>query len=208
MNGQRPGGIGAPLLALLVFAVALWVQSPGAYAGVTDDGLQLIVAKAIARGDGLRFIHQPLAPPASFFPPLFAMTVGAIGTIFPDFPANLLLVQILNAALLAGAAWLAVRLLESLQLPGIVTYAAVGLGFLNVCVLSTSIRSFPEPMLLFWWFAALVTVVRVERGGRWALAAGALAAAAALTSHTGWALGVGVITGLVLRRRPDRKSVV
>jgi hypothetical protein len=199
MSAPEQTDLGRQVLALAVFIVGLWTQSPGAYPGVSDDGLYLVVAKAVARGQGLLFIHQPDAPPAAFMPPLFPVIAGVIGFVFPDFPANLLLVQILNAALLAGAAWFAAGLARSLQVSPATRYAAVALGFLNVAVLSTGVRVVPEPLLVFWWFAGFAAVRAVERNPRWAVVTGAIGAAAVLTAPIGLAVLVGVTAGLYLR---------
>ena len=50
------------LLALGVFIVALWAQ-PNALVGVFyDDGIYVVLAKALAEGEGFRYIHMPGAP--------------------------------------------------------------------------------------------------------------------------------------------------
>jgi hypothetical protein len=91
MNGLNDPGsnLGPKFLAIAVFAVALmWAQGAG-YAGVfLEDGRNLVVAKALAGGVGLRYAHLPGAPPALDLEPLYPIALSVLWRAWPAFPAR------------------------------------------------------------------------------------------------------------------------
>ncbi len=75
-----------------------------------DDGHYAILARAIANGDGYRYMNLPGAPAATHFPPGYPLLLAAFWRVAPQFPANVAFLKLINVALLPLAA-LAVRAL-------------------------------------------------------------------------------------------------
>lgn len=73
-----------------------------------DDGHYAILARAIANGDGYRYMNLPGAPAATHFPPGYPLLLAVLWRVAPQFPANVALLKLVNVVLLPLAA-LAVR---------------------------------------------------------------------------------------------------
>src|SRR5688500_18494180 len=58
-----------------------------------DDAIYVISARALAEGDGYRLTNLPGDPPQTKYPPLYPAVLALAWKIWPDFPANLLLIQ-------------------------------------------------------------------------------------------------------------------
>lgn len=56
------------LLALRTFQVGAW----------TDDGFYVILARALAQGQGMRLIHLPGAPETAIVPPAYPLALSAL----------------------------------------------------------------------------------------------------------------------------------
>ena len=74
-----------------------------------DDAIYLATAKALAEGDGYRQTFLPGAPPQTKYPPLYPILLAGLWRLWPDFPANLLLLK--GFTLLCGSAFLAISYL-------------------------------------------------------------------------------------------------
>jgi hypothetical protein len=95
-----------PLVVVaLVFGVAAWAVTPYPVGVFHDDGVYLILAKALATGHGYRYLHLPGTPFATHYPPLYPAMLALLWKIAPSFPGNISLLLLVNAALLASAAW-------------------------------------------------------------------------------------------------------
>jgi hypothetical protein len=95
------------LVAVVVFGVASSIATPYPVGIFHDDGVYLILAKALAVGDGYRYLHLPGAPLATHYPPLYPLLLAVLWKITPQFPRNISLFLLANAALLG---WLAMSL--------------------------------------------------------------------------------------------------
>ena len=103
----------APLaVAIAVFAVAAWAATPYPVGIFHDDGVYLILAKALATGQGYRYLHLPGTPFATHYPPAYPALLALLWKIAPRFPANIALLLLMNAALLAFVAWAISRFAE------------------------------------------------------------------------------------------------
>ena len=91
------------LVALGVFVTALWAQTNAMVGVFYDDGLYVVLAKALATGDGFRFIHLPGAPPGVHYPFLYPAALSVLWRVWPAFPANVTLFQLFDSAMLATA---------------------------------------------------------------------------------------------------------
>ena len=92
------------VVGALVCAVAASMVD-GFIVGIAhDDGMYVILAKAIATGQGYRWLHVPGTPPASHFPPGYPAVLALLWWLFPVFPANAVLFKLANAFFLGAAA--------------------------------------------------------------------------------------------------------
>ena len=97
----------APLLAAaLVCAVAASLVVPYPAGIFHDDGVYLVLAKALASGNGYRYLHLPGAPLATHYPPGYPLLLALLWTFAPHFPSNLTIILLANALLLAVTAGL------------------------------------------------------------------------------------------------------
>jgi len=91
----------APVIgAAIVFVVAVWAFRPYPVGIYMDDGVYTILAKAIATGHGLRNLHLPGMPFATHFPPGYPLLLAALWRVNPNFPGNVQLFLLAQAALL------------------------------------------------------------------------------------------------------------
>jgi hypothetical protein len=93
------------VIVALVFGVAAWAVTPYPVGVFHDDGVYLILAKALATGHGYRYLHLPGTPLATHYPPLYPALLALLWKIAPNFPGNISLLLLVNAMLLASAAW-------------------------------------------------------------------------------------------------------
>lgn len=91
------------LVALTTLAVVLAI-TPHPAGVFQDDGAYVVLAKALAQGDGYRYINLPNAPGATHFPPLYPLLLAGLWKIGPEFPANIQTFKFVNAVLLGLAA--------------------------------------------------------------------------------------------------------
>lgn len=96
--------------ALLLVAVA-YVARVDAVAGLyVDDAWYVLLAKAIASGDGFRLINAPSPDILPFYPPGFPALLAVVFLLAPDFPGNVWLLKAVSIAAMLGvtlvaAAW-------------------------------------------------------------------------------------------------------
>lgn len=67
-----------------------------------DDAWYLVLAKALASGEGYRLISSATVPLMPAFPPGFPVLLAPVFAILPDFPDNLLLLKLISIAAMAG----------------------------------------------------------------------------------------------------------
>ncbi len=89
-------------LALLLGGVAFWGAHKDIAGLFHDDGVYLVVAKALAQGEGYRIISLPGAPPQTKYPFLYSYLLSWIWALSPNFPENIALLKGFNGALLAA----------------------------------------------------------------------------------------------------------
>ena len=187
------------LLALGVFAVALWAQHDGLVGVFFDDGVYVVLAKALAEGHGYANIHLPDAPAGVHFPPLYPMALSVLWRAWPDFPANVALFQLFDAAALAGAAWIIAAHARRHGVAAGGAYVALPLGILAFPLLTIVSMRFSEPLFLLLAAGAVSLADRRDETVTVALAAGLLAGLATLTRSVGVAVIGGVAIGVFLR---------
>src|SRR5256885_16418220 len=114
-----------PAIGVLVFITALWAQPGGLVGGFYDDGIYVSLAKALAEGQGYRNIHLPSAMVSVHYPPLYPVLLAILFRLWPSFPENVVLFQMFDAAMLAGAAWVLATQVRRLPLSPVAAYGAL-----------------------------------------------------------------------------------
>ena len=122
------------LVALFIFTGALAAQRTALADLAGDDGLFVVVGRALAHGH-MSYAHLPGSPPAVGIGPFYPAIMALIALAWPAYPANEALAALVDAACLAGAAFLTVRLLAN-QTGKATRYVAVPAAFLAFPVLA------------------------------------------------------------------------
>ena len=101
---ERIGAFAPFLAAALTFAIAASIIALYPVGIFHDDGVYLILAKALANGDGYRYLNIPGAPVATHYPPVYPLLLALLWKLAP-FPENITIILLANAILLAVTAW-------------------------------------------------------------------------------------------------------
>ncbi len=189
------------LVALLVFAVALWAQTDALVGVFFDDGIYVTLAKSLAEGTGYRSIHLPDAPAAVHYPPLYPLALALLWKLWPSFPENVTMFQLFDSVMLAAAAWVVAGHARRMGLPRPALYAAVVLGMTAFPMLTLVGVRFSEPLFLVLFAGAVTVADRDQVGVGRGVAAGALAGLSTLTRSIGLAAIVGIPIALWVRGR-------
>jgi hypothetical protein len=80
---------------------------------VADDAFYVILARALASGEGYRYLNVPGHPAGTHFPPGYPALLAVVSLLAPAFPASVVAFKALNAAFLAAASVLVTRLLRT-----------------------------------------------------------------------------------------------
>jgi len=173
-----------------------------------DDAQYLVLAKALATGQGYRFINLPGAPLATHFPPGYPAFLALLWRIAPAFPENVALFKFANAVLLAAAAAVTGELArQTLGLSRALAASAALAGTVTIPALVLSSAVMSEPLFLALLIPLLVWAERVTMEEqttaslRQAVLLGAAIAAVALVRTHGIALAGAVVLTYVARRR-------
>lgn len=195
-----PAIIGAAVAAVLF---ALYRPFPIGVA--QDDGLYMILAKAISTGQGYRFINLPGAPAGVHYPPGYPLLLAALSGLASGIPGNPLVFATANMVFLGlGAAFLYVLALRAGMSSPLATFCALA-GFLMPPALWMNTALFSEPMWLGLAIPWLVWADRADRDGsldaRTALMLGASAGGIALVRTQAATLALALVFILSVRRR-------
>ena len=193
-------------VAFVVFALAstFVVSACGSF---HDDAIYLSSAKSLAEGSGYRLINMPGSPPQTKYPFLYPLLLAFLWKIWPEFPANLWLMQGFTLATAAMAIGLAYLFLVRFD------YASRWVAFGSVALtVTTPFLDFISTRVLSEMPFALLLVCalwRIERDirrppGPWTsqLLTGILIALPYLCRSVGVALIAAALLVLVVRRRP------
>ncbi len=203
-------------IAAAVLLVGMLTVRPYLVGSFFDDGVYVILGKALATGQGYRYLHLPGHPVATHYPPGYPVLLAALWRIAPEFPANVAVFQFANALLLAAAAVgsyvFAVRRLGCS--PAWSAAIAMG-GSVAIPVLAQTTMVISEPLFVALLMPTLLTTERaVDSGGaearssseglggpRVALVAGAMCGALALVRSVGGvAIPAALAVGIARRR--------
>jgi hypothetical protein len=149
-EGWRLTPLRAGLLAFLPVLVAgLWAIGAAPAGVYYDDGIYLILGRALAEGEGLRYLNLPGLPAAIHYPPGYPALLALCWRLGGDLPTTLALAKGLNALLLAGAAGLLAALLAQRGARPLVASLGVAAGAIATPLLSVTTVAFSEPMFVF-----------------------------------------------------------
>jgi hypothetical protein len=192
------------VIAVVTAGLAMWAIEPWPVGVFQDDGLYTILGKALASGEGFRYLNLPGAPAATHYPPGYPALIALLWRLFPAFPANTAVFLFVNVAFLAATAvgtwYLGRRVLGmtsgTAAIVAVATVACVPALTFGVFVLS-------EPMFMALLFPVLLACERaVDRGTmRDAALAGASAGALAMVRTLGAFVAPALVLVLLLRRR-------
>ena len=148
-------------LGILGVGVAAWRPVP---AGVWhDDGVYMLVGKALAEGHGLAYQGVVGAPLAAKFPPLYPGLLGILWFILGSIGAVTLAATFLNLVFLAAAGGLFAKAVhDATGLSVRMSVAAAGLGFVSTDLLRTALVPLSESFFLLLMMGAFVLWPRAE----------------------------------------------
>lgn len=200
LSDSRVTGV---LVAVIALAIAL-VAVPNWPAGVfQDDGIYVVLGKALSSGAGYRYLNLPGAPYATHYPPGYPLVLALLWKLSPEFPQNVAVFTFANAGFLALAAFFTYRFSQRLGLSTLGS-AAVGIaGTVSIPALIFGVFVLSEPMFMA---ALLVVLLYAERetedcGWREALFVGLAGGALAMVRTTGMFVVPAFAFVLLLRRR-------
>ncbi len=189
------------LVALFVFLLALWAQADALVGVFYDDGVYVVLAKALAEGEGYRNIHLPGGPASVHYPILYPFALSLLWRLWPAFPANVALFQLFDCAALALAAWAIALHARRLPLPAPAAPLALLFGFTAFPLLTVVGVRFSEPFFLALWAGAVLLADADEVSDRRSALAGVLAGLSVLARSVGITVVAGVVLSLWLRGR-------
>ncbi|MEX2152048.1 MAG: hypothetical protein WD825_01845 [Gemmatimonadaceae bacterium] len=105
----------APLIVVVAAMLAgVHAIDPSPVGVFYDDAHYVILGRALALGEGYRYINVPGAPAATHFPPGYPALLAVLWRLSPSFPENVALFKMVNAVLLGAVAlggyWMARKL--------------------------------------------------------------------------------------------------
>ena len=207
MQAVRPrfGHWWAVAAGCVVLAVAVAAIGPYPVGVFYDDGIYVILAKALATGEGYRYLNIPGMPAATHYPPGYPLFLALLLKLTPEFPRNAIVLKLANAFLLGIATTGIVALARGrLKLPPLAAAGAVVAFTVAVPVLTMSTVLFSEPLFLAILVPALVQSERLLDGDEHPHAAvvpGVLCGLATLVRTLGIAAIAGALVVLLLRGR-------
>jgi len=194
----------APVIVVVVAVVAGMNAIDASPVGVFyDDALYAILGKALASGEGYRYLNIPGAPPATHYPPAYPWLLALLWKISPHFPENIALFKTVNAFLLGVVALFTYRFaLRRLQMSPLVAGAAAIAATATIPPLVLSSAVLSETLFLALLLAVLpyLESATSQRGVRTAFIVGAIAGALCLVRSHAIALIGAVAVSYALRR--------
>ena len=89
--------------AIIAAVAAVYLLRLDHAAGLyVDDAWYIVLAKALAGGDGYRLISSAATPILPAFPPGFALLLSPVFAIHPSYPGNLLWLKAVSIAAMLG----------------------------------------------------------------------------------------------------------
>lgn len=200
----------AALVAVVVAAVGVWAQNESLVGVNYDDGIYVLLAKALAQGEGYRVTFLPVEVPAVKYPPLYPMSLVPFWLFSGSQESALAAMKLTNGIYIGAAAGLFVVLLLDLGLlatPLAVLIALLGFAAGSMMLVASGLLS--EPLYLVLLFLALWLTDRTSESpaaGR-LVVVGILAGLVLLTRTVGLAL-LGAVLWATWQRGGRRAAAV
>ena len=99
----------AAAVSIAVAVATYWLRIDDVAGLVVDDAWYIVLAKALASGEGYRLISSATAPLLPAFPPGFPALLSSVFFVQPSYPGNLLLLKLVSIVAMAGvgvACWI------------------------------------------------------------------------------------------------------
>jgi hypothetical protein len=198
------------ILFAVVLGTAAWAAQPYPVGVYHDDGVYVVLGKAIATGQGYRYLNLPEAPVATHYPPAYPLLLAALWKLSPEFPRNTAVFQMANAILLGLAALgvaAYVRRVLNWRLAAAIVAGLVATVAYPLLGLSGHVLS--ETMFAAALLPALIIAERAaapDARARDVWIAGAVAGLVALIRTHGAVIVAALALVLLLRRRPKHAA--
>ena len=206
--GIRTTFLDSRAIGVLVAAVALaiaFMAIPNWPAGVfQDDGIYVVLGKALASGEGYRYLNLPGAPYATHYPPGYPLFLAMLWKLSPEFPQNVAVFTFANAGFLALAAFAAFRFGRDRLGLSTLGSATVGIaGTVSIPALIFGVFVLSEPMFMALVMLVLIYAERVADDAEWrgALLVGLAGGAIAMVRTTGMFVIPAFVLVLLVRRK-------
>ena len=192
------------LVAAAALAIAL-IAVPNWPVGVfQDDGIYVVLGKALASGEGYRYLNLPGAPYATHYPPGYPLFLAALWKLSPQFPQNVAVFTFANAAFLSLAAFATfVFARNRLGLSALGSAVVAAAGTVSVPAIIFGVFVLSEPMFMACLLPVLLYAERQADGGTWrdALFVGLAVGALAMVRSNGMFVAPAFALVLLSRRR-------
>src|SRR6185437_5090566 len=155
------------VVGIVVLIVGVSILDGVPVGGYFDDGMYVVLAKALATGHGYHWLNLPGYPAATHFPPGYPFVLSLLWRVFPSFPGNVIVFKAANIVFLAcSAAGVAIFARRRVGLPrwGAVAVALSASLGLPTLILGTQVMS--EPFFLALLFPTLLFAERIADGDR------------------------------------------
>ena len=106
---MRPAWILAAAAALAITLAIYWLRLDGVVGLIVDDAWYVLLAKALATGQGYTLINSPTPGITPFYPPGFSALLAIFYRLSPEFPGNLWLLKSVSIAAMIGVGIIAFR---------------------------------------------------------------------------------------------------
>lgn len=190
-------------LAGLALSLTIYIMRLDKVVGlVVDDAWYVMLAKALATGQGYTLINSPTPGIVPFYAPAFPFLLSIFYRISPSFPGNIWLLKSVSIAAMIGVGILAFNYFRrDRELPTWVAYAlALATTIYPALVFLATSTVMSECVFALAQLGAIVLIERGVKSGqlnsawRFALLGGVVASFAYLTRPA----GIGLLVGAVL----------
>jgi hypothetical protein len=204
----------APALILLLVALPIYLLRADRVVGMMgDDAWYVLLAKALAEGQGYQLINSPLAGIFPGYPPGFPALLSLVFQVRPDFPGNVWLLKSVSIVAMLCVGLLTDVYFRRRDLPPHLAAAAAAAVIITPALVFLATSTLMSEAV--FTFAQLATVAAADRAvaaseeDRWhsLLFAGVLAAATVLVRSAGIAGVAGVLLFLIKQRLWRRAAV-
>lgn len=210
---EKPKVTGLILAGVLATSAVVYLAllSPEGFGSYHDDGMYVVLAKALATGQGYKVISLPFEPDQTKSPPFYPFLLSLIWRLYPQFPQNTTWMMLLSVAATVSFLALAWKYLvrqgytSSEQALIVVTFAALNW---RTIILATGVYS--EMIYALLSVVALSLAEKQQKEGKslfGGVVLGAVMGLAFLARSSGIALPVAVAAYYLVRRQWRRAPI-